>query len=93
MTVCIASTNIKHNVLVFATDRMVTTAPLPIEFEHKIPKIAEVTKYCVGLVAGSALRGRAFLKLFKTKQEIRAYQFIKLPRLRKSFTKPKGCKL
>ena len=62
MTVCIASTNIKHNVLVFATDRMVTTAPLPIEFEHKIPKIAEITKYCVGLVAGSALRGKGIFE-------------------------------
>ncbi len=63
MTVCLAAMNKKHNIVAFGSDRMVTSSYPPIEFEHKIPKIIEISEYCVVLSAGDALRNKELCKI------------------------------
>lgn len=58
MTVCIAAINQAHNLIAFATDRMVTSTSPPIEFEHSLPKLTQINSYCVALSAGDAIRGK-----------------------------------
>jgi 20S proteasome alpha/beta subunit len=65
MTVCIAAINEKHNLIAFATDRMVTATFPPIEFEHSMPKVTQINDYCIALSAGDALRGKEIFDVIK----------------------------
>lgn len=56
MTVCIGAICQNQDVVVVASDRMVTTNMPPIEFEHTKQKIFEVSPNCVLLTAGNALK-------------------------------------
>lgn len=63
MTVCIAAISPKHNVVSYATDRMVTSSFPPIQFEHTIPKTVQINKYCVALTAGNAITSKEVLEM------------------------------
>ena len=56
MTVCIGAICNNGEAAIVASDRMVTGHYPPIEFEHTKPKIFDLTKSCVVLTAGSALK-------------------------------------
>jgi len=58
MTVCIVAINQKHRVTAFATDRMVTSTFPPIEFEHSLPKLTQISNHCIALSAGDAIKGK-----------------------------------
>ncbi len=55
MTICIAATCAGQNVVVAASDRMVSAPFLTLEFDHPDAKIDQLSRTCVGLTAGDAL--------------------------------------
>ena len=55
MTICIGALCEKRAKAVFASDRMVTSRQLLIEFEHDEPKFETLTEKCVAVTAGEAL--------------------------------------
>ena len=55
MTICIGAICEKRAKAVCASDRMVTSRQLLIEFEHNEPKFEILTKKCLALTAGEAL--------------------------------------
>lgn len=55
MTICIAAICNNLQNVVMASDRMVTASYPPIEFEHRMPKLEELSKTCLALTAGDAL--------------------------------------
>lgn len=68
LTICIAAICDEGKSVVAASDRMITSEQIAIEFEHDTPKIYQVTKKCIVLSAGNALAhtkvvGRAKEKL------------------------------
>lgn len=65
MTVCIAALNQKDKLIAFATDRMVTATLPPIEFEHSLPKVTQLSHYCIALSAGDAIRGKEIFDAVK----------------------------
>jgi hypothetical protein len=79
MTVCIAAINNEHKIIAFATDRMVTASLPPIEFEHSIPKLTEISNHCVSLSAGDAIRGKEIFEELRhtvTKTNINLGQMV-----------------
>jgi len=66
MTVCIATVCENNSLVIAASDRMITIEIPPIEFEHGIPKIEEISKTCVALTSGSALK---YVDLFREVKE------------------------
>jgi len=66
MTVCIAAVNQRHKMIAFATDRMVTATFPPIEFEHSLPKLTQISDYCIALSSGDAIIGK---EIFDTVKE------------------------
>lgn len=61
MTVCIAAMCNKCKAIVMASDTMLTSHPLSIEFETKSRKMTHLTPKCVALTSGNAL---AYTELF-----------------------------
>lgn len=55
MTICIGAICEKRAKAVCASDRMITSRQLLIEFEHNEPKFEILTKKCLALTAGEAL--------------------------------------
>lgn len=55
MTVCLAVLCDGGKSIIAASDRMITTAYPPVEFEHNVGKIELLSNNCVALTAGSAL--------------------------------------
>lgn len=55
MTICIGALCEKRTKAVFASDRMVTSRQLLVEFEHDEPKFERLTDKCIALTAGEAL--------------------------------------
>ena len=67
MTICVAATccggdGKAGTAVVVASDRMITMGGLT-EFEHDVPKITQVGRRIVSLVAGDALRGSELVRL------------------------------
>ena len=55
MTVCIGALCEKRDVVVMASDRMVTAEDLSIEFEHTERKLKKISENCLVATAGDAL--------------------------------------
>ena len=61
MTICIGAVcadlqGLAGNAVVTSSDRMVTMGSIQ-EFEHEVPKVTEITRQIVSLIAGDAQRG------------------------------------
>lgn len=55
MTICIGVVCQNRKRVVFASDRMLTSSVLSVEFEHNEPKFEILSTTCVGLSAGQAM--------------------------------------
>lgn len=52
MTICIAVSCNSSTCVIFASDRMMTSSPLSIQFEHDDPKFESLGTHCVALTSG-----------------------------------------
>ncbi|MCX5887903.1 MAG: hypothetical protein NTY36_00445 [Deltaproteobacteria bacterium] len=104
MTVCIAAICDNGATAVAASDRMLQATYPPIEFEHTKPKIHYLSKYCIALTAGDALKPIEIIpdciltienqkKSPQIKQIVEIvkswYQLSRLSRVEEQFLKPR----
>lgn len=73
MTICIGTICANGKIAILATDRMVTSLGLSVEFEHE-SKIQRITKNCLVVTSGDASVHEEILN-----PVIKKYQHIKLP--------------
>lgn len=64
MTICIGVVCQNRKRAIFASDRMLTSPGLSVEFEHNEPKFEKLSLTCVGLSAGEANSGDITRKPF-----------------------------
>lgn len=67
MTICIATICEKGQVIIVASDHMVTAGFLMLEFEHPGSKIELLTPACVGMTAGDALASTELFDICRAK--------------------------
>lgn len=65
MTICIATICDNNSKVIVASDKMITVGGLSQEFEHETPKISQITKNCMAVSAGHALRPNELFRYVK----------------------------
>lgn len=102
MTICIGAICEKRGKAVFASDRMVTSRQLSIEFEHDEPKFETLTNKCVALVAGETLPPTELFRTARTEIQDSPrigeianvvegnFQKMRMKRVEDRFLKPRG---
>lgn len=66
MTICIATICDNNSKVIVASDKMITVGGLSQEFEHETPKMNKITKTCMAVSAGHALRPNELFRFVKT---------------------------
>ncbi len=71
MTICLATICDKNSKVIVASDKMITVGGLSQEFEHETPKMNTITKTCMAVSAGNALKPNELFRFVRTDLEKR----------------------